>query len=254
MVKTFFYGSDWRSQIVLEKIRKSRDIELINDWKKADLGLVASYGKILTQQEIEHFKQGVLNVHPSLLPKYRGGKQVAATILNGEEVTGVSIIKLVEKVDAGPIVAQIKAKILPGETTAELEKRLFELGGKLLGTILAKYLAGKIKVRAQNEDLASWAPKLTKQDGEIDWCQKPRGLERFIRAMNPCPGAWINLKLKVKNQKEVVKRLKILKAHLKKDKLILDEVQLEGKKPVAFRQFLAGYPQLQPFWQSKQLI
>jgi methionyl-tRNA formyltransferase len=245
-IRTFFYGNDWRSKIVFGKVKNNPNIELISQWRKANFGLVASYGKILTEKEISHFKFGLLNVHPSLLPQYRGGKPVVATILQGEKITGVTIIKLVEKVDAGPIVAQKQEKVLTNDTTESLEKRLFKRGGELLNKILIDYLTGRISPRLQDEKSASWAPKLKKEDGEIDWQKSPAYLERFIRAMYPWPGARIH------KLPKLLKSLKLLKGHLEKNKLVLDLVQLEGKRPVAFRQFLVGYPQLRPFFASKK--
>ncbi|MFH1840733.1 MAG: methionyl-tRNA formyltransferase [Candidatus Shapirobacteria bacterium] len=239
MIKTFFYGRDWRSHIVLEKIKNNPNIQLIDQWQKADLGLLASYGKILTDKEIKHFRHGILNVHPSLLPKYRGGKPAAAAILNRDKESGVTIIKLIEKVDAGPIIGQVKEKVLPTDTSENLEKKLFKLGGKLLNKVLADYLAGKIIPQPQNEKNASWAPKLKKEGGKIDWTKSPAYLERFIRAMTPWPGAYTRIKIGAST-----KYLKILKGHLEKNKLVLDLVQLEGKKPVSFKQFLEGYPQV----------
>jgi methionyl-tRNA formyltransferase len=247
-IRTFFYGNDWRSRIVFEKVKNNPNIKLVDQWQKADLGLLASYGQILTEKEINHFQFGILNVHPSLLPKYRGGKPVVPTLLNGDETTGVTIIKLVEKVDAGPIIGQVKERVLVPDTAESLEKRLFELGGGLLNTILADYLASKITPRAQDEKQASYAPRLKKEDGEVAWQKSPVYLERFIRAMWPWPGAGIH------KLPGLLKSLKLLKGHLEKGKLVLDLVQLEGKRPTAFRQFLTGYPQLRPFFASKKAL
>jgi len=109
----------------------------------------------------------------------------------------------------------------------------------VLTTILPVYLEGKIELRKQNDSQATFTKKLTRNDGKIDWKKSDVYKERFIRAMYPYPGAWTEVGLKEKGKK----RLKILEAHLEANKLVLDKVQLEGKKPVAWKQFQEGYPE-----------
>lgn len=205
---------------------------------KPDVGILASFGKILPREVLEISKHGILNIHPSLLPKYRGPTPVQTAILNGEQETGVTIIKMDEKVDHGPIIAQFKEEIKPDDTAESLYERLFAAGAKVLTTILPAYLKSKIELREQDHSQATFSKKLTRDDGKIDWKKPDDYLERFIRAMSPWPGAFTSVK--IKNQKS--KRLKILKAHLENDKLVLDLVQLEGKKSVTWKQFCQGYP------------
>lgn len=215
--------------------------QAINKFKKlkADVGILAWYGKILPKEILETPKHGVLNVHPSLLPKYRGPSPVQAAILNGDQKAGVTIFKMDEQMDHGPILAQFKEKIKPDDDSKSLYERLFTQGGKVLTTILPSYLEGKIKLRKQNHKKATYTRLLNRDSGKICWQDKDQEIERFIRAMHPWPGAWTRVKITGKRKP---KRLKILEAHLERGKLVLDQVQLEGKKPVAFKQFQEGYP------------
>jgi methionyl-tRNA formyltransferase len=210
--------------------------------QKADVGILASFGKILPKEVLSIPKHGILNIHPSLLPKYRGPTPVPSTILAADKETGVTIIKMDEKVDHGPIISQFKEKIFPGETADDLLTRLFEAGADVLINLLPSYLEGKITPRSQNHKEASFTKMLTREDGKIDWKKSPDYIERQIRAYYPWPGTWAEIKLKTKNSKLKTKRLKILKAHVEKKGLVLDQVQLEGKNPVTWKQFLEGYP------------
>lgn len=202
---------------------------------EADLGICAAYGKIIPETVIKQFKFGILNIHPSLLPKYRGASPISSAIANGDMETGVTIIKMDKEMDHGPIITQFKEDINPEDTTDTLRSRLFERSAQVLIDLIPNYLKGKIKIKKQNEKEATFTKVLTREDGFIHLKEKtPKEAERFIRAMNPWPGAWTRLE----NQK----RLKLLKAHLEEGKLILDEVQLEGKDPVSWKQFKKGYP------------
>ncbi len=202
---------------------------------EADLGVCAAYGKIIPETAINQFKFGVLNIHPSLLPKYRGASPISTAIANGDVETGVTIIKMDEKMDHGPIITHFKEEILPNDTTESLRERLFERSGDVLIQLIPAYVSGRVKPKKQKEKEATFTKVLTREDGLINLKEKtPEEAERFLRAMNPWPGAWMRLE----NQK----RLKLLKAHLEEGKLVLDEVQLEGKDPVSWKQFKEGYP------------
>jgi len=260
----WFFGSDKYSQIVLKSLQQDPAIKIskivspdmmlriiIAKEKSPDVGVLASFGAIVPPQFLNFPKHGILNIHPSLLPKYRGASPAQAAILNGERETGVTIIKMDEKIDHGPIVAQFKEEILPTDTAESLYFRLFSAGAEVLKTILPAYLEGRIELREQNHSAATYTKKLTREDGFIP-LEKIKAaiqsinaetIDRQIRAYYPWPGIWINLKLKIQNSKLNNKRLKILRAHLEDNRLVLDQVQLEGKKPVSFKQFLEGYPE-----------
>ena len=251
MIEIVFFGSDQYSQIVLEALQKNQEIEIIKVIKdknklqglekadfRPDLGVVASFGALIPQEVINWPKKGLLNLHPSLLPKYRGPTPVPTVILNGEKETGLTIIKVDEQIDHGPVVAQFKEAIRKEDTSESLLNRLFVIGSDVLITILPSFIEDRIEIKKQEHIKATSTKKLTREDGKIDW-QKPTDYqEKFVRAMFPWPGAWAGVK-----EGNQVKRLKILKAHLENNQLVLDLVQLEGKKTVTWKQFREGYPE-----------
>lgn len=230
---------------------------------KAEIGIVAAYGKIIPQNILKIFPYYILNIHPSLLPKYRGPSPIQQAILNGDKKTGVTIILLDNEMDHGPIAASEKLKIKSEKLTcSELLKVLADLGARLLVEILPKWLDGKIKPREQDHSQATYTKLLTKEDGKIDWHEPAEEIERMIRAFEEWPGAWTIWR---------GKRLKIVKAILLHSKigcasnaapgylwlteqkklavncqpgsLILEHLQIEGKKTTKADEFLRGYPQ-----------
>ena len=213
--------------------------ELIDDPTDATLGVLASYGEIIKKEVISLFPQGILVIHPSLLPKYRGASPIPAAIANGDTVTGCSIIRMDEKMDHGPIVTQFKEEILPEDNSETLRNRIFEKSAEVLVEMLPSYIQGKIKPKVQNEEEATFTKLMKKEDGFIDLTREDSHIttHNFIRAMQPWPGAYTNIKLK----DGTAKRLKLLKSHLDEDELVFDEVQLEGKFPVSWKQFKEGY-------------
>ncbi len=247
---------------------------------KPDLIIVAAYGKILPKEVLEIPKYKAINVHPSLLPKYRGPSPIQSAILNGDKETGVTIMLISEEMDAGDILAQEKIKIKK-QNWKELSKELAELGGNLLIETIPKYLCGiekfnwcktiiPIKAHPQDHSKASYTKLIKKEDGHINWSKSAFEIERMIRAYFPWPGTFT--KIKSSSSKLNGKILKIHKAHLPKKSpslaskppgtvfqikkneiavscgnksiLILDEVQLEGKKKMEIDDFLNGYPEI----------
>ncbi len=252
MIKLVFFGSDNYSRIVLEALKKDKNLEIlkvVGDKKgleevkkispRPEVGVLASFGAILPPEILELPQKGILNIHPSLLPKHRGPSPAQFAILSGEKKTGVTIIKLDEKVDHGPIAAQSEEKIKDEDTSESLYRRLFTLGAQTLVNILPAFVEDKIELRKQDHAQATYSKMLTREDGQMDRTKPDDFKERFIRAMFPWPGAWTLLRLRSSGQ---AKRLKILKGHLENGKLVLDMVQLEGKNPVSWQQFQAGYP------------
>ncbi len=246
--------------------------DIIKNKIRADLGVLASFGKIIPVEVTNWFQFGILNVHPSLLPLWRGASPVQATIIS-ESPAGVSIIKLDEKLDHGPIVTQFKDEILPDDTSETLRNRLFERSAQVLLTLIPAYLSGKIKLLEQDHKKATYTREIKKEDAFIptkyikntlqgvssnekwelsfmnNYCLVPNAnnLNNFIRAMQPWPVAWTEIKLMVNGQWSK-KRLKILKTHLepptiKNQLLAIDTVQLEGKNPVSWDQFRVGHPE-----------
>ena len=239
-IKIAFLGREF-GEIVRKKLEIA-GFQLVNpESKQLDLIVVACYGKILPKEMLKIPRYGALNVHPSLLPKYRGAAPVPAAILNGEEETGVTIILMDEEVDHGPLLAQKKFQItnykfqngLGKPTTPELLQILWELGGDLLVEVIPKWIADEIIPREQDHGKATYTKKLAREDGRIDWNRPVEYIERQIRAFTPWPGAFTFWK---------GKRMKILKSYINdQGRLVIDELQIEGKKPTTLREFLLGH-------------
>lgn len=214
--------------------------ELAIDKIDADVGVLASYGEIIKPEVIKLFTHGILVIHPSLLPKYRGASPISAAIMNGETVTGVTIFKMDEKVDHGKVVCQFKEDIMPADDGETLRARLFARSAEVLIETIEPYLQGKIRPKSQDETEATFTKIMTREDGHLDLADPdPIKAEQFVRAMLPWPVAWTNVRLSTNDTQ--TKRLKIFKVHIENEKLILDEVQLEGKDPVTWKQFKEGY-------------
>ena len=237
--------------------------DLLKEKVKFDLGVIADYGKIISKEVIGLFANGILNIHFSQLPKYRGASPVQAAILSGDKEMGVTIFKIDELLDHGPIISQFKEDMGTTDTWGSLKVRLFERTKDVLIELIPPYLEGKIKTRKQDEKDASYTILVKKEHGfippkflkyalegktfEEDWDigfrkdfsikPTPHACERFIRALYPWPSAWTTIKIDSNK-----KRLKILKGHLTEGNLILDLVQLEGKNPVSWKEFRMGYP------------
>jgi methionyl-tRNA formyltransferase len=165
-----------------------------------DLIVVAAFGQILRQDVLDLPKYGCVNVHASLLPRWRGAAPVSAAIAAGDAQTGVTIMLMEVGLDAGPILAQREIPIAPDDTAGTLTERLAHLGAALLVETLPRWLAGEIVPRRQDESLVTLAPRLKKEDGWIDWSRPAVALERHVRAMTPWPGAhttWQGQHLKI---------------------------------------------------------
>lgn len=199
---------------------------------KPDLLILASYGKILPASALTLPRYGCLNVHPSLLPKYRGATPIQTAILNGEHETGVTIMSMAPQVDAGGIISQEKLAIESSDNAVSLRQKLAIKGAQLLVKTIPAYLSGQAKITSQNESEVTKTTKLTKEMGEIDWSKPAEQIDREIRAFAPWPGSYTEL---------AGQRLKILEAELKDQRLVLKVVQLEGKKPSAWNDFKRGY-------------
>lgn len=187
---------------VLQPSKIRKDPETLDRLKdiQPDLNVVVAYGQIIPSSIIYLPKFNSLNVHFSLLPKYRGASPVQGALLKGEEKTGVTIFELNEKMDEGDILTQEEIQILPDESAAELEARLAQAGAELLISTIGGIK--KIKPVKQDPSLATYAPKLSKEDGRIDWTKDSLHIQRQLRAFNPWPSTYAFLG---------EKRIKILK-------------------------------------------
>ena len=156
---------------------------------RPDLVVLAAYGLLLPPPFLREPRCGAVNLHPSLLPRHRGASPVAAAILAGDAETGATLMAMTERLDAGPVLAQRRVALDGGERTPELTARLFALGAEMLLETLPRYAAGEVVPRPQDEAAATYAPRMTKADGEIVWTEPAVLIERRTRAYDPWPGA-----------------------------------------------------------------
>jgi len=252
--------------------------KLLDDNLRADLGILESYGEILPPQAINFFPHGIINAHPSLLPKFRGASPAQAAILMGEKESGATIIKLDNLVDHGPIIWQFKEKVFESDNGETLRERIFNNSVEVLINLVEPFVKGKINLKKQQEDGVIMTTRIKKEDAFIPpqalfatlkgqtfkdmWKisfikiggkpytthYSPITIHNFVRTMTPWPGAWTYIYTERLKNEKTKRRLKILKAHLinsltiNEQKLIIDVVQLEGKKPVGWEEFRRGYP------------
>ena len=155
-----------------------------------DVMIVAAYGLLLPQNVLDVPVHGCLNVHASLLPRWRGAAPIQAAILAGDEETGISLMAMTAGLDCGPVFATAKARIGDEETAGELHDRLARLGGELLVEKLEDILSGKLTAVEQDDEVTTYAGKIKKQDARLDWSQDAEAVARCVRAYNPVPGAF----------------------------------------------------------------
>ncbi|MFA6082298.1 MAG: methionyl-tRNA formyltransferase [Patescibacteria group bacterium] len=202
---------------------------------KPDFQIVASYGKIIPQEFLDLAKLINLNIHPSLLPKYRGASPIQSAILHGETQTGVAVMAMAAEMDAGPVVTMYRHNIDPDENADQLSKRLAESGAAQLIMTLEEMLSNKSSLYEQDHTKATFTKKFESVDGLIDWTKSPIDLHNFVRALTSKPGAFTQID---------GQNVKILKTHLTEGKLTIDLVQLPGKKPFSMSDLKNGYPKM----------
>ncbi|MBI3150985.1 MAG: methionyl-tRNA formyltransferase [Chloroflexi bacterium] len=234
------------------KLREPEAMQKLREWNP-DLIVVAAFGQILKKDVLDLPQHGCINVHASLLPRWRGAAPINAAILAGDEETGVTIMKMDVGLDTGPMLAMKSIRIRRDDTTGSVLQTLSTLGANLLLETLPDYLTGKLIPTPQPEEGATYAPMLKKQDGLLDFTYPALELERRVRAMNPWPGAWFEWNGNV---------LKVARASVSEGKglgigsrftvegrpaimsadgaLVLEEVQPAGKKIMPGKSFLSG--------------
>lgn len=207
-------------------------------------GVLVSFGKIIPQSIIDLFTPGIVNVHPSRLPLYRGPSPIEATILNGDQETSVSLMQLSAAMDAGPVYGYTPVELRGSETAPELYKTLGEIGAETLVTLLPGIVSGEITALPQEESAATYCRMIQKSDGTIDWQKPAAQIEREIRAYQPWPGSRTTL-----GTVDVI----ITRAHIASAPdelalqcgdgayLIIDTLKPAGKKEMPLQAFLAGY-------------
>jgi len=234
-----------------EKLREPEALEQLRAWSP-DAIVVAAFGQILKQDVLDLPEFGCINVHASLLPRWRGAAPINAAILHGDEETGVTIMKMDAGLDTGPILSQRSVRIQPEETAGSLFDKLSTLGADLLLDTLLKYFSGEIEPRPQPEEGITYAGMMKKKDGLLDFSQPARELERKVRAFNPWPGTyfeWDGGMLKVHRASIGMGKMQEGKRGVylglpavgtSENLLVLGKVQPAGKKPMPGKAFLAG--------------
>jgi methionyl-tRNA formyltransferase len=209
-----------------ERIRDPDAVERLRELAP-DLLVVVAYGQIIPRAVLDMARLGAVNVHASLLPRWRGAAPVARAILAGDGQTGVTIMKMDELLDHGPILAVRATPIAAGEDAATLTARLADMGADLLVETLAHF--DELRVVGQDHKQATIAPKLKREEGELDWDLGGAEIDRRVRALQPWPGVTLPT---------ARGRVKVLKGHVDGDRYVPDIVQLPGKKPAPARQVL----------------
>ncbi len=231
---------------------------------RADIAVVAAYGQILTQALLDTPRLGMINVHASVLPRYRGAAPIHRAIINGDAETGVTIMRMVKALDAGPMIAVARTPIGLEQTSDELERLLAASGARLLIAALDDIAAGRHHETPQDESTATYAPRLTKEDGRVDWSWPALRIHNLIRGLHP----WPHVSVYANGQRLILHRSRPVEMRLTPDAahatgtaaagtvievspdhvrvatgdgaLDLIELQAEGKRPMPVREFLAG--------------
>jgi methionyl-tRNA formyltransferase len=223
-----------------------------------DLGVVAAYGKILTEAVLAIPRLGMINVHASLLPRYRGAAPVHRAIIAGEEVTGVTIMRVVKALDAGPMLAEVRRPIDPNETSDQVERDLARAGAALLVSTIDALVEGRVQERTQDDSQSSYAPRLTRDEGRIDWHWPAERIHNLVRGLHPWPHAFtflgdrrIILLRSAWSAEPPASAMPGTVVEALGDRLLVAagsgtlqilEIQSEGKRPMTTRDFLAGHP------------
>jgi len=247
---------------ILQPARLSKDAQALDALAAAscDVFVLAAYGQILRPAVLALPRRGVIGVHASLLPRWRGAAPVAAAIRAGDTETGVSLMLTEEGLDTGPIIASERLAILPTDTTGTLTERLAHLGADLLLSTLPAWLAGEIEPSPQDDEQGTYAPEISKTDGAIDWGQSAEEIERHVRAMAPWPGAYTEIpggyRLVIWQARPdlekptqlapgtVVGTSKELAVATGRGLLVLERVQPAGGRVMSGADFLRGQPAL----------
>jgi methionyl-tRNA formyltransferase len=223
---------------------------------RADLGVVAAYGRILPDPLLALPRLGLINVHASLLPAYRGAAPVHRAVMAGESVTGVTIMRVVTALDAGPMLGRVTVPIEPDATSVEVERELAERGASLLVDVVEQLAAGAATEIPQDESRATYAPKILKTEGPIDWSMPARRIHNLVRGLQPWPlgsttiggSRYLIHRTRVSGESSdapsgtVVRAAGETLAVATGDGLIeIVQVQPEGRRPMTTREFLSGH-------------
>ena len=239
-----------------ERLKAPEVAAAFSDWK-LDLGVVAAYGKLIPEHILQMPRLGMINVHASLLPKYRGASPVHRAVMDGERETGVTIMRVEKMLDAGAMFGKVTRPIGPDDTSDVVERDLAQLGAALLLDVIEQIAAGTAAEELQDFMICSYAPRLTKAEGLVDWSLPSSYIHNRVRGLYPWPHAYSYLD---------GSRLILLKTHLETEvtdaspgtivdvsggsisvatghgeRIAIDRVQPEGRRPMEARDFLAGH-------------
>ena len=250
-----------------ERLKPAEETEALRAWQP-ELGVVAAYGRIIPEHLLAVPRLGMVNVHASLLPRYRGAAPVHRAVIDGEHETGVTIMRVVKELDAGAMFARASRPIGPDETSDVIEAALAELGADLLARVVEQIAAGTAREEPQDPTRATYASRLTKEEGLIDWSHSSSGIHNRVRGLYPWPHAYTFLD----GARLIVLRTHVEEADLEGPRRIEDrasvppgtivditrdaihvatgrggrlaivELQAEGRRPMHVRDFAAGHP------------
>lgn len=221
------------------------------------LNIVAQYGLRIPKHILNAPQYGTMNVHTSLLPKYRGASPIQSALINGETKTGVTIMLMDEGLDTGPIILQKEIAIALDDTYETLDKKLALLGLDALIEAVPQYVEGKLRPTSQNDSKATTCKKLSREDGKIDWNKSAEEIYNLYRGLTPWPGVWTMLqgkRLKLLNIKPATKTIPPGQVMVENDRIYIGcgkdaievlELQLEGKKVMNAITFLNGYKDIE---------
>jgi methionyl-tRNA formyltransferase len=237
-----------------EKIRRAEAIEELRGWTP-DVYIVAAFGQILPQAVLDIPPHGSVNIHASLLPRWRGAAPIQAAVRAGDAESGITIMKMDAGLDTGPILTQRAITLAPDETGQSLHDKLSELGGDLLIETLPGYLSGAIQPQPQDDTQATLAPRIQKEEGRINWSSDAASIERTVRAFTPWPGTytfWNGKQIKILAGSVAAGTLSPGQVAERNGQIAIGtgdglflplRVQLEGRKAVSIEEFVRGYPQ-----------
>jgi methionyl-tRNA formyltransferase len=239
------------------RLRDSEVVDTLTKWAP-DLGVVAAYGKIIPESVLSLPRLGMINVHASLLPWYRGAAPVQRAVIDGVPQTGVTIMRMVAALDAGAMFAKVTRPVGPDETSDVVERDLAELGASLLVEVMEDLAVGRAIEEPQDDSLSTYASKVTKDEGLVDWTLPAVAIHNRVRGLYPWPHAFTYLE---------GKRLILMRTHVESEpttaspgtivdvtggllqvatgdsgRLVIDEIQPEGRRAMKTRDYLAGHP------------
>ena len=237
-----------------KKIREDANVEYLKKFD-ADIFIVVAFGQILTKNILDMPKYGCVNVHASLLPKYRGAAPIQWAVINGDAITGVTTMRMDTGIDTGDMIAKREVRIAEDETGGSLFDKLAEVGAKLCVETMDMLEKGTAQFTPQNNDASTHTSKITKELGNIDWKKPAVEIERLIRGLNPWPSAYtmyMDKKMKVwktkvlneKSSKEPGTILKVdqegIKVATKDNVILISEIQMPNKKRMEVKEFIKG--------------